>query len=41
LVDIDYINKDDTILFHANCTVANNRSTSMGINLVQLDYVVK
>ena len=41
LVDIDYINKDDTILFHANCTIANSRNTSMGLKLEQLDYLVK
>lgn len=41
LVDIDYIDRSNTILFHANCTVANNRNTSIGLKLEQLEYLIK
>ena len=41
LVNLDQIDKTSTILYHANFTVANDRNTSMGLKLEQLDYLVK
>jgi len=41
LVDIDYIDRNNTILYHANCTVANKRQTSIGLKLEQLEYLIK
>jgi hypothetical protein len=41
LINLDQIDRTNTILFHANFTIANNRNTSMGLKLEQLDYLVK